>query len=147
VLAHADDREAIAVLEGFLRSFQPTSDPAMELAGELVARIAAERDITRVEQVVASSGLTLRGLQRLFRERVGASPKWVIQRYRLIEASVRLANDPALDGAALALDLGYADQAHFIRDFKRVVGRPPGSYARQLRDVAPGQTTPVSTSP
>jgi len=31
----------------------------------------------------------------------------------------------------LALDLGYFDQAHFIRDFKALVGRPPADYARR----------------
>jgi AraC-like DNA-binding protein len=29
----------------------------------------------------------------------------------------------------LALDLGYFDQAHFIKDFKAVVGRSPAEYA------------------
>jgi AraC-like DNA-binding protein len=31
----------------------------------------------------------------------------------------------------LALELGYFDQAHFIRDFKKVIGRAPGVYARE----------------
>ncbi len=35
-----------------------------------------------------------------------------------------------VDLAALALDLGYFDQAHFVRDFEAVVGRPPGARAR-----------------
>ena len=34
------------------------------------------------------------------------------------------------DWAALALDLGYADQAHLIRDFKKIVGRTPVEYAK-----------------
>jgi AraC-like DNA-binding protein len=52
----------------------------------------------------------------------------VIKRYRLHEAAARLGG--AVDMAALALELGYFDQAHFIRDFKAVVGQPPGRYAR-----------------
>jgi AraC-like DNA-binding protein len=52
----------------------------------------------------------------------------------LIEAAERLAADPAADGATLAHDLGYADHAHFIRDFKRLVGQPPAAYARALRE-------------
>jgi AraC-like DNA-binding protein len=31
----------------------------------------------------------------------------------------------------LALDLGYYDHAHFIRDFRRVVGRSPAAYAAE----------------
>jgi AraC-like DNA-binding protein len=37
-----------------------------------------------------------------------------------------------VDWADLSLDLGYADQAHFIRDFKRLVGVSPAEYARRL---------------
>ena len=128
------DREAIARIETFLRDRHPAADSGIDLAARTVARIAAERTITRVEQLVGDPGPTLRGLQRLFREYVGATPKWVIQRYRLIEAAERLATGDAADGAALALDLGYADQAHFIRDFKRIVGRPPAAYARALKE-------------
>jgi AraC-like DNA-binding protein len=42
-------------------------------------------------------------------------------------------SEGAADLAGLALDLGYADQAHFIRDFKRLVGRPPAGYARSIQ--------------
>ncbi|HJU40524.1 MAG TPA: helix-turn-helix domain-containing protein, partial [Tahibacter sp.] len=72
-------------------------------------------------------------LQRLFGDYVGASPKWVINRYRLHEAVERLAAGDAVDWADLALELGYFDQAHFNRDFKRLVGRAPGAFARAER--------------
>ena len=39
---------------------------------------------------------------------------------------------PDVDWASLALDLGFADQAHFIRDFKKLVGCAPAAYARRL---------------
>lgn len=67
-------------------------------------------------------------LQRLFNEYVGVSPKWVINRYRLHEAVAILAQDQSIDWAQLAADLGYFDQAHFIRDFKSVTGRTPTEY-------------------
>jgi len=38
--------------------------------------------------------------------------------------------------AELALRLGYFDQAHFVRDFQRMVGQPPAAYVRS--QVAPG---------
>jgi AraC-like DNA-binding protein len=132
VLAQREHQAAIGLLEDFLRGQQPQPDPQAELAGRIVARIAAERRITRVEQVAESFGLNLRRLQRLFNDYVGVGPKWVIQRYRLHEAAERLAAEPQVDCAGLALELGYADQAHFIRDFKQLVGRSPAEYARGL---------------
>jgi AraC-like DNA-binding protein len=74
----------------------------------------------------------VRQLQRLFKEYVGVSPKWVIQRYRLLDAAERVAAGTIVNWADLALELGYADQAHFIRDFKGLVGRSPAEYARRL---------------
>jgi AraC-like DNA-binding protein len=75
-----------------------------------------------------------RTLQRLFAKYVGVSPKWVIQRYRLHEAAEQLAAGSSIGQAALAADLGYSDQAHFVRDFKSVVGMTPLAYARQARE-------------
>ena len=55
-------------------------------------------------------------------------PKWVLQRDRVHEAAERMVADPGLDLAWLALDLGYADQAHFSSDFRARTGRTPSAY-------------------
>ncbi len=52
------------------------------------------------------------------------------QRYRLHEALERVAEGKVLDWATFALNLGYTDQAHFIRDFKLGVGTTPDAFAR-----------------
>jgi AraC-like DNA-binding protein len=83
-----------------------------------------------VAELVSRTGIGERRLRRLFAEYVGVHPKWVIQRYRLHEAAERLAAEEDVNLAALALELGYFDQAHFARDFRAIVGRPPADYAR-----------------
>jgi AraC-like DNA-binding protein len=55
----------------------------------------------------------------------------VIRRYRLREVTERMAAGGEIGWAALAADLGYADQAHFIRDFKDMFGEPPTWYAQR----------------
>lgn len=136
-LRNDDDREAYAVVERFLRGLKPRESDAMALTVRIGARIAEDRRITRVAQLTRQFGLGLRGLQRLFREHLGVGPKWVIQRHRLLEAAERVAGGRIVDWADLALELGYADQAHFIRDFKRLVGQSPAEYSRSL-DEPPG---------
>jgi AraC-like DNA-binding protein len=56
---------------------------------------------------------------------------WVMRRARLHEAALRAEADgsAAVDWAALAVDLGYADQAHLTRDFTATLGVPPTRYA------------------
>lgn len=131
-LALRQHQDSIALLEAFLRQCHPQPDASAALAGRIAERIAGDRCITRVEQLVGEFGIGLRTLQRLFGEYVGVSPKWVIQRYRLHEAAARLAAGGDNDWPDIALELGYADQAHFIRDFRKLVGRSPADYVRAL---------------
>jgi AraC-like DNA-binding protein len=87
--------------------------------------------LLRVDELTAESGIGARRLQRLFAEYVGVGPKWVIRRYRMQEAAERAGTGTEVDWAALSAELGYADQAHFTRDFSPVIGVSPGQYARE----------------
>jgi AraC-like DNA-binding protein len=117
-----------AEIEDGLRAHGWTDDPRIDEIGELYAAMLRDPGITRVEHLCAHTGYSPRTLQRLFREYVGVTPKWVLDRIRLHEAAERMAAGDA-DWAGMALDLGYFDQAHFIKAFKAVVGRSPAAYA------------------
>ena len=52
-----------------------------------------------------------------------------MRRARLHEAAARADSGEPVDWAALASDLGYADQAHLTRDFTVTIGVPPTRYA------------------
>ena len=128
--------QLIAAAEGFLRARWPAEDPQVELVGRIVAALLHDREIARVEDVAQRFGLRLRTLQRLFARYVGVSPKWVLRRYRLQEAAEQLAAGERSDWTRLALDLGYFDHAHFIRDFRAVVGRSPAEYEQMCAALA-----------
>jgi AraC-like DNA-binding protein len=130
VLAHDTVEAMIAVISDFLIARLPPADDNTDRVAKMVDSIEHDRSITTVEQLVAKLGINKRALQRLFNEYVGVSPKWVINRYRLHEALEQLAHGRPPDWAVLALELGYFDQAHFIRDFKALVGYAPAEYAR-----------------
>ena len=124
-----DDGVMIGYAEALLHSVLPERDPLAEQAAALVARITDDPGLRRVDQLSASSGITPRTLQRLFADYVGVSPKWVMRRARLHEAAERAGGGEPVDWAALASDLGYADQAHLTRDFTVTIGVPPARYA------------------
>jgi AraC-like DNA-binding protein len=134
------DASMLAGVESILAARLPEPDPRTTLVTRLVNAIAEDRRIVRVEQIVALSEMRQRALQRLFREYVGVSPKWVLQRYRLLEAAERLAAGDT-DGARVAHELGYFDQAHFIRDFKAIVGRSPGAFSAERTTAASARST------
>ena len=125
-----DKEKMVELAENFLRGRLPERDENIELINSITSYIGANRDITRVDDVVDRLHLSKRTLQRLFSRYVGVSPKWVIQRYRLHEAAEQLAEGQVVDWAGLAAELGYFDQAHFIKDFKTIVGKSPLEYAR-----------------
>jgi AraC-like DNA-binding protein len=136
VLAEETDLSRISLVERFLLTHLRHRDEASEnvpKVSEIVYDLAKDRGILKVQDLVERCGLSQRTLQRLFARYVGVSPKWVIQRYRLIEAAEELATSESVSQAALALKLGYSDQAHFIRDFKAIVGISPAAYARAAR--------------
>jgi AraC-like DNA-binding protein len=120
----------IQAAEAFFRARMPQPDETITLAGELVQRILQERDIKTVDHLVARTGIGKRTLQRIFGEYVGASPKWVIRRYRLHELVEKFNSGSQVDWSDLALELGYFDQAHLINDFKSIVGYSPTQYRK-----------------
>lgn len=128
VLACDEDARAVALVEQFLRERSPAPSEPMRLANELVGLAQSDRSITRAEELARAAALSLRSLQRLFERHVGVGAKWVIQRARVQEAAERAAGGARVDWAALAQELGYHDQAHFIREFKAQVGQPPAAY-------------------
>jgi AraC-like DNA-binding protein len=121
--AHA---AAIAAVERRLATYVPVDEQGL-LVNELVAWLRERPDVTRVADLAAHAGLTERSLQRLVEQRVGLSPKWLIQRRRLHDAVEGLkAGEQSL--ADMAARLGYADQAHFTHDFRTVTGMTPGEF-------------------
>lgn len=125
------DEQCMRLAEAFLLARLPEPDPRMEQVNATVYAIMREPEIHRAEEVAARAGMTLRSLQRLFREYVGVSPKWVIKRYRLHEAVERMLQGEEVNWSRLALELGYFDQAHFIKEWKALVGRSPGRFLKE----------------
>ena len=124
-----EELAAAAVLDDALRPLLPAApDPQIALVDGAVTLLAEDRSLTRVGDLADRVGVSVRSLQRVFTDYVGLGPSWVLRRYRLHEVAARAAEGP-VDWSALAADLGYADQAHLVRDFTATVGTPPGRYA------------------
>ncbi|MBS43080.1 MAG: transcriptional regulator [Nocardioides sp.] len=106
-------------------------DPAYDLLLGLVADVLGDRSVLRIDDLERRAGVPRRRLERLFSRYVGASPKWVLARYRMHDVVAAL--DAGHDGslADLAAEHGWYDQAHFTRDFTALVGVPPGAYVRR----------------
>jgi AraC-like DNA-binding protein len=96
-----------------------------------VTQIEARHGLVSIDAIAADTGLTRRHLERRFKDVVGMTPKR-LARIARFQRSLRIldAADPSqrLGGAETAAACGYADQAHFIRDFRDLAGCPPGEH-------------------
>ncbi|MEP7340195.1 MAG: helix-turn-helix domain-containing protein [Acidobacteriota bacterium] len=132
ILAEDEQTKRIAIAEEFLRARLPEPDENVALINLIIDRTIANREITQVDDIVRLFDMNKRTLQRIFSQYVGVSPKWVIKRYRLHEAAEQLASGEVVDWPKVALELGYFDQAHFIKDFKTIVGESPAEYTKKI---------------
>src|ERR1700728_643763 len=128
IMEASSDAAMVARAEEFLARELPGRDPVAESVADMVSLINGDPSLTRVDQLAAMSGLSVRRLQRLFAEYVGVGPKWVMRRARLHEAAQRADRGDVADWAAMAADLGYSDQAHLTREFSTLIGVPPTRY-------------------
>jgi len=131
---HDPDRQqtGVAAVEESLAALLPVDDEG-RLVNAIVEYVEGEQQVQRVSQVCEKFAITERTLQRLTARRIGLTPKWLIQRRRLHEAAERLRDTDRPDLARVAADLGYADQAHFGRDWRAVTGVTPGEFAAEPR--------------
>lgn len=131
MFAMGGEEQMVRLTEQFLRERAPEMDGNLELIGQIVRDVADHRDMTKVEDIVTRFGVNKRTLQRLFSRYVGVSPKWIIQRCRLQEAAELMEKGSSLNWPKLAQDLGFYDQAHFIKTFKAMIGKSPEEYVRE----------------
>lgn len=130
---------AVAAFEAALAAAPPVDEQGL-LVNAVVEYVEDNTHVQRVGQMCEKFAVSERSLQRLTARRIGLSPKWLIQRRRLHEAAAALQSGDRPDLARVAVELGYADQAHFGRDFRTVTGLTPGEYAAEPRRSEAGQT-------
>jgi AraC-like DNA-binding protein len=131
VLGTTDVAAMVAAMEDYLSALEPEHDPVVAEVRALVVEAEADRSLNRAEELAVRASMSLRSLQRLFTDYVGIGPKWVVSRFRILDAAAAAHSGEAVDWAALAADLGFADQAHLTRVFTSVVGTPPDTYRRE----------------
>ncbi|KRC35538.1 hypothetical protein ASE27_10035 [Oerskovia sp. Root918] len=130
-----EDEDAVRVLAGLVRERLAPDQHLAQVSRVLDAATSGDLGPrARVADLARVAGTSTRSLQRLLGERLGVGPKWVLQRHRVHLAAERLAQDPGQDLSALAVDVGYYDQAHLAVDFVSVTGHTPGAYARRCAE-------------
>jgi AraC family transcriptional regulator len=92
-----------------------------------------------LEELARECGLSVAHFARAFRQSVGQTPhRWLM--HRRIEAAQRLLVETSKRLTEIAVECGFADQAHLTNVFKGIVGAPPGAFRRQRKALFPART-------
>ena len=124
--------EAFAVLEAALVARLAIGGGTHEAIPHALALVARS---ARIGEVATAIGLSRRRLIEVFTQDVGVTPKRMGRLLRLQRALVAV--ERGIDWTAAALDSGYYDQAHLIRDCNELAGMPPSALVRASTGVKP----------
>jgi AraC-like DNA-binding protein len=86
-----------------------------------------------VSEVAEAAHATVRTLERNFKQSSGHTVKDVSALMRFEQVRNRLWHSPEVNLAGLAHELGYTDQSHLSREFKRFSGTTPAAFAREAK--------------
>jgi len=93
----------------------------------IIMEIICENPEISINELSLKSGFSIKSLERIFNKRIGLSPKKFIRIMRFQKAHKRISNEGLADLVTVALSSGYFDQAHFNREYKKLVGFNPNN--------------------
>jgi AraC-like DNA-binding protein len=124
--------ERFAILESAVLARVARRRPRHDAVGVALDRLS--RPGASVRAVTEEVQLSHRRLLELFTAEVGMTPKVFARVQRLQRALARIPTS-SLDWTRLALDCGYFDQSHMIRDFVALSGSPPSQVIQCADEV------------
>ncbi|MCV0333009.1 helix-turn-helix domain-containing protein [Microbacterium sp.] len=126
------ERAVEAVSRWLEKRVGPVGEPARQ-ANAAIEVLMGDGAALTTEEAATRLAVSVRTLQRMTHRHVGLSPAAMIRRRRLQEAAQRVRDEPGVDLASIAAELGYADHAHLTRDFQAVLGIAPRVYRSETR--------------
>jgi len=126
---------ATAALDGALRSLVPESRPLDSAVMTVVFRILGSEGREGLGSVAEAVDLSPRQLRRRFRAFCGLTAKELVRIRRFRASAARAALGAADPWVAIAADHGYADQAHLVHEYRRLVGLSPKAFEEQFAKI------------
>jgi AraC-like DNA-binding protein len=132
LLAAPDGAARLLACESALRErLARSGDVAHPLAAAWTAYVSRAPERHGIVQLGERLGWTVRRLEQVFRADVGLTPKAYQRLQRFRSALVGIDGAARVGWSAFALERGYYDQAHLIREFRAHCGLSPTAYLRR----------------
>jgi AraC-like DNA-binding protein len=114
----------VCALEQFLLARKPSRRRDLTVLAAVRAMRAARGAIS-IRSLAVGLGLSQDRLEKRFRQAIGTSPK---QYCSILRLRYVLGGSQTRSLVELAMEAGYYDQSHFVREFRAVTGEPPRKF-------------------
>ena len=131
VLADRIDGALAEIKQYFLNS--PSQNAPSSMLVKAGIAMSEANGAMPVSQVAAAAHATVRTLERNFKQSSGYTVKDVSALMRFEQARNQLWHYPECSLAGLAHELGYTDQSHLSKEFRRYSGTTPAAFARKAK--------------
>ena len=120
--------QMIAVVETFLMNELKQKSYALNSLDIATSNLFSTCFIPTVDLLAKNSFQSTRNFERHFFKRMGVSPKYFLKVMRF-ENAFRMKNiNPKLDWLSIALNCGFYDHQHLVKDYKELTGFPPSQF-------------------
>lgn len=107
------------------------NEPSPEIAAA-IQRLWRSAGAVRISDIATDVGWSRKHLSRRFHNEIGVAPKTLARMLRFHRACTLAREGNASGWARVALEAGFADQAHLARDFREFSGEKPTEWAARL---------------
>jgi AraC-like DNA-binding protein len=129
---HSGYEEGLARLQQFMTDAYCRTLPDISPVRSAGEQLYASKGQSDMDQLAQDSCLSLRQLERRFKQLTGVTPKSLARLIRFESARNRLFFDPTLSILDLVHEFGYTDQAHLTHEFKNFMRLTPGQFVTHM---------------
>lgn len=122
------DEDRIVHFNNFITSRCRSENYQPDVIDILYQKIIEKSIKTPLHIIMEECGVSCRTLQRKFIKRTGVTPKVLMRIVRLNYLWTKINNHYAVNYQDLVFEGNFFDQAHFINDFKSIVGETPNHF-------------------
>ena len=125
------DEQLFRLFNQWIEAGSLSAISARNITDEVIRTIWVRKGNVQIRELEEHTLYSARYLEKLIINNVGITPKQMCNQIRFQHAMHLLKNEQGISHKELALQLGYNDQAHYCKVFKRYSGRTPAEYVSQ----------------
>lgn len=125
--------QKLRLLSAFFLHYKPLPNPDRSRIEAIVTELQTRHGKQNIAQLAQQFDISARKLERHFDQHIGMSPKLFARIIRFNHAKSLIEMDPDIPLAALAYETGYADQAHFSRNFRQLFRYTPAQFKTRVK--------------